>query len=121
MKVEDEILQAIRNFSAIETERFKIIMTSMTDFTAKVTELTELMKTVSAKQTETQTSLKTAVTDLGTAVASGHSTLLDQMMATLTTFSNGLTAMGAANDTMQAELKTALAAVPTAPPAAPAA
>lgn len=116
---DEEIHQTIRDNFRIETERFKIIMATMADFTKKQMELAEQMKTLSAGQTQTQTDLKSAVSNLASNVAAGHASLLDQMMETLTTVESGLTAAQAANVTMQTELKAAIATVPTTP-AAPA-
>jgi hypothetical protein len=115
MNDEDNFHQEMTDYFRIEAQRHRDIMATIADYDTKVTEVKALLATMTTKQTDLGTALKTAVADLGIAVANGHSTLIDKMVATLTAFGDQLTTMGTAMDGMETELKTALAGVPSSP------
>jgi len=120
MQNEEDFTRTMRDFFAIATNRDLRIMATMQDFDTKVTEINTKLDAMKAQHGDLKTSVDKAIVDLGTAVASGHASVLDSIMATLTAFSDKLTTMGTEMTGMQTEITAAIAAVP--PPAvAPAA
>jgi ABC-type transporter Mla subunit MlaD len=115
----EDIFHRIGSYFAIQQQGHKDLMTtiaaSMKDFNDKVAALEKTMEAVAAKQAEIQSSLTSAVDNIGKTVGAGHSTFLGQMVDTLTRFDNGLVSLGTALDTMHTTLKSGLAAIPTTP------
>jgi hypothetical protein len=107
----EEILQALRNYSAIETERFKIMATQQGDILAKVT-------AISASIEEMKTRFDTAMTDMVATVPAGHTAVLDTFVAPLDDLAMKIVALGAEFEAKVTEAKTKITPVPGAAPVA---
>jgi hypothetical protein len=109
----EEILEAIRNFSALETERFKIKMTSNQDVMNAITALP--ISALTAALTQLNTTVNTAISDMGT----GGDAARAGFVAALTTAGTQLGTVATQINTIETELTAAVAAA-ISPPATPA-
>jgi seryl-tRNA synthetase len=120
------ILEAIREFSRaqadrfeVETRRFMIMVDKLAEFRTAAADAKADMAVLLKKQEALGTTMETSVSALGKAVAEGHASLLDEMTAAASEFKSGIAAATAANEAIEAKLKTLLATVPTAPGVTP--